>query len=58
MLLNKLGIYCFWCKKYLDPYTEVFLNMLYWGSITCDKDHLVGNDCDQEWKTFWGEDNG
>jgi hypothetical protein len=53
MLFNLLmGIYCFYCKKYLSPYTEVFLNVLYQGSITCNKDHLVGNDTDPQWKEF------
>ncbi len=57
MLFNLLfGIYCFECKKYIDPY-EVLLNVLYEGSITCDKDHLVGNDSDPQWVEFIGEKN-
>jgi len=56
MLFNYvLGIYCFECKKYLDPYTEVYHNFLYEGSITCDGDHLVGNESDLQWQEFWRE---
>ena len=55
MLFNYiLGIYCFECKKYLDPYTEVYHNFLYEGSITCEKEHLVGNVWDLEWEIFTG----
>jgi hypothetical protein len=51
MLFNYvLGIYCFYCKKYYDPYTEVWLNLLYEGSISCEKEHLVGNESDFEWQ--------
>ena len=55
MLFNYLvGIYCFKCKGYLDPYL-IFLNVLYEGSITCDKDHLIGNTDDLQWRVFIGE---
>jgi len=51
MLFNYLlGIYCFYCNTYLDPYTGVYLNFLYEGSITCNKDHLVGNESDIQWQ--------
>ena len=49
---NLLGIYCFECKSYKDPYTEVYLNILYEGSITCPENHLVGNTTDQQWQEF------
>jgi hypothetical protein len=53
MLFNNLwGIYCFYCKRYCDPCIEVFLNVLYEGSISCDKDHLVGNESDPQWQNF------
>jgi len=56
MLFNQLlGIYCFLCKKYKDPHTEVYLNVLYEGSITCEKDHLVGNTSDPQWQEFAGD---
>jgi hypothetical protein len=54
MLFNHLlGIYCFHCQKYLNPHTEVFLNVLYENSITCGKDHLVGNTSDECWIEYW-----
>jgi len=56
MLFNILfGIYCFECKKYINPY-EVLLNVLYCGSITCDKDHLIGNDTDPQWIEFFKQE--
>jgi len=56
MLFNTLfGIYCFECKKYINPY-EVLLNVLYEGSITCDKDHLLGNDTDPQWIEFFKQE--
>jgi hypothetical protein len=55
MLFNYvLGIYCFECKKYLTHY-EVLLNVLYEGSITCDKDHIIGNTWDLQWQEFIGD---
>jgi len=58
MLFNfLLGIYCFYCNKYYDPYTEIFLNIFYENSITCPKDHLVGHTFDPQWKAFIGETN-
>lgn len=54
MLFNYiLGIYCFECKKYLDLFTEVFLDYFYSGSISCENDHLVGNNTDKSWIDFW-----
>ena len=56
MLFNQLfGVYCFYCKKYLDPYTEVYLNVLYEDSISCEQDHLVGNTSDLQWQEFVGD---
>jgi len=54
---NLLGIYCFFCNRYCNPYTEVFLNVLYKNSISCDKDHLIGNTSDLEWREFIGVEN-
>lgn len=52
---NLLGIFCFVCNKYLNPYTEVYLDVLYEESISCKKDHLVGNQNDEQWiKKFEG----
>ena len=58
MLFNLImGIYCFTCKKYYDPHTEVYLNVLYENSITCPENHLVGNTTDQQWQEFcYGEE--
>jgi hypothetical protein len=58
MLLNKINktIFCFWCNKWYSVY-EIFLDVLYEGSITCEKDHLLGNQNDQEWQEFFGEKN-
>jgi len=50
MLFNLLGIYCFYCNRYCNPYTEIFLNILFEGSVTCKKDHLLGRTCDKCWK--------
>jgi hypothetical protein len=53
MLFNfALGIYCFYCNQYIDPYL-VFLNVQYEGSICCDKEHILGNQSDLQWKEFW-----
>jgi len=58
MLFNTLfGIWCEKCKSYKDPYTEVYLNVLYEGSITCSQDHLCGNTSDPQWKEFIGEED-
>ena len=58
MLFNNLfGIYCFYCNRYYDPYTEVYLNVLYEGSIICPQDHLVGNESDPQWQEFIGIKN-
>lgn len=45
--------HCFYCNKdySLDPF-EIFLNVLYEGSISCLKDHLIGNQDDKEWLWF------
>lgn len=50
------GIYCFECKNYKNPHTEVYLDVLYEGSITCGENHLVGNQSDPQWKQFFGEE--
>ena len=56
MLFNTLfGIYCFECKKYIDPY-QVLLDVLYKGSITCEHDHLIGNDSDPQWIEFFKQE--
>lgn len=45
--LNKT-IHCFYCHKDLRM-EEIFLDVLYEGSITCEKNHLIGNQSDKEW---------
>lgn len=54
MLLDKEKekIYCFICQKWYDIY-KIFLHVFYEGSITCDKDHIIGNECDSEWIEYW-----
>ena len=57
MLFNHLlGVYCFHCNQYINAHTEVYLDVLYEGSISCKHNHLVGNQSDQQWIEFWGED--
>jgi hypothetical protein len=59
MLFNYLlGIYCFHCKKYYNPYTEVYLSVLYEESISCPENHLIGHTFDNSWKEYWREENG
>lgn len=59
MLFNYiLGIYCFKCKRYLDPYTEVYLsdgngNESRIKCLKCDED--VGFTWDLAWREFWKE---
>jgi len=56
MLLNKENktIYCFLCNMdySLDPF-EVFINVLYEGSISCLQEHLIGNTSDLEWQDYF-----
>lgn len=54
MLLKNNNIYCFNCNKWYDAYTQIFLHVLYEGSISCPNDHLVGNDFDKEWTDLMG----
>ena len=57
MVFNQLwGIYCFYCKKYYNPHTEVYLNTLYEGSISCPENHLIGNESDLQWQEFAGDE--
>jgi hypothetical protein len=60
MLFNfVLGIYCFHCKKYHNPYTEVYLNIICEGSVSCSKGHVLGYVWDRQWIEFfnWGKEN-
>ncbi len=42
------SIHCFECNK--DYFVEeIFVNFLYIGSISCPKNHLIGNEWDKEW---------
>jgi hypothetical protein len=51
-----LGIYCFHCKKYLDPYTEIYLFDGEEGRICClECDNVVGYTWDRTWIEFWRE---
>jgi hypothetical protein len=57
MLFNHLlGIYCHWCRKYYDPYTEVYLNLDCEGSISCQKGHNLGYEWDLTWEEFFRQD--
>lgn len=50
-------VYCFWCNRWLD-FHLLYLNTLYDGSVTCEGNHLVGNEADKEWIRLCGyEDN-
>ena len=55
MLFNYLlGIYDFECKKYLDPYIDIWLPDGEEGRICCLKeDHLVGYTWDIQWQEFF-----
>ena len=57
MLFNYvLGIYCFHCKKYCNPHTEVFINVLGDETLSCNQGHLLGFTWDKEWQDFWRQD--
>ena len=56
MTLNDQGIYCEQCKKYLNPYTEIFLSVLSEDSISCLYDHFLGIQTDPQWQEFTKEE--
>jgi len=56
MQINEQGIYCEQCKKYLNPYTEIFLSVLSNDSISCLYDHFIGIQTDPLWQEFTKED--
>ncbi len=45
---KKKLIKCYKCDKYYDL-SGIYVNVLYEGSITCWKDHLLGYTWDVEW---------
>lgn len=49
-------IKCFWCNC-LYGLNKIFLHVLYDGSVTCPKNHILGNEWDEEWINLieWGE---
>jgi hypothetical protein len=57
MLFNKETekIFCFWCNKWYDIHS-VFLYVTDEYSITCEKNHLIGNEWDYEWQYFFRQD--
>ena len=57
MITNKENstVHCFWCNKWYDLYTEVFLNLEYEGSISCPCNHIIGSEWNCEWKDFIGQ---
>jgi hypothetical protein len=57
MLFNHiLGIYCFYCNEYKDPY-KVFINVTSNDSVTCEKGHLLGFTYDQTYEEFFRQDD-
>ena len=56
MLINHNKIHCFWCNKDYKI-KDIYLDMEYEGSISCEKGHLVGNEQDKEWKELTGEND-
>ena len=51
-----LGVYCFWCKKYCNPYTGIYLltNDEQEGSVNCLMcNHILGYTWDISWVKFW-----
>jgi len=59
MLFNfLLGIYCFQCRQYKNPYTEIYLpdGSENEGRVNClDCDSLLGFTWDKCWSVFWRE---
>jgi len=57
MLLNKKNkeIFCFECNKWYDIY-KVYLYVTGETSITCVKNHFIGNEYDKEWQDFFRQD--
>ena len=57
MIFNFLfGIWCDKCKKYKDPYTEIYLpdGSENKGKICClDCDNVLGYTWDKSWLNFW-----
>lgn len=54
MILNKKNntIYCYWCNKEIEM-KDIYLNVLFEESITCNKDHLIGIQTDEEWQQLF-----
>jgi len=55
MLVNfdREEVYCFFCNRWLD-FHLLWINLQHEGSLTCDENHLVGNEWDQEWRKLCG----
>lgn len=56
MIFNHLlGIYCFHCKKYCNPHTEIYLpDCEDEGRVSCLKcDSVLGFTWDLSWKEYW-----
>ena len=51
-----LGIYCYHCNRYYDPYIEVYINVLCEESVSCEKGHLLGYTWDLNWENFWRDE--
>lgn len=60
MLFNYvMGLYCFYCRKYYSPYTEVYLpdGSENEGRVSCLKcDNVLGYTHDLSWRKFWESD--
>ena len=56
MLINKKNrtIHCFWCNKDYKM-KDIYLDVMYLGSVSCSKNHIVGNQNDREWMFLIGE---
>ncbi len=52
MLIVKNRVHCFECNK--NYFSEIMLDTLYEGSISCPEGHLIGNQNDEEWKELIG----
>jgi len=46
--LENRTIKCFWCNKDIKL-NEVCLDVIYEGSLSCNKDHIIGHQTDLEW---------
>jgi len=54
MLINLKNktIHCFYCNEDKEM-KDIYLDVLFERSISCDKDHLIGLQTDEEWERLY-----